>query len=175
MEAYAEKMRRRKLKGGKQAVAGVVEDETTEAARLEKRVVRLSQASTALARRWLRAAQDSIQARFAASLAFDLFAPCAVDAVPRAPRATDATRSMRPRPHETVPHAHAVAPESTRRSWGRGDGAWAAPDAIVLRENTRLHHEKTQAASSRSRATSSSRSWGEIVGSSRVPERTRGP
>jgi hypothetical protein len=43
MEAYAEKMRRRKLKGGKQAVAGVVEDETTEAARLEKRVVRLSQ------------------------------------------------------------------------------------------------------------------------------------
>ena len=33
MEAYAEKMRRRKLKGGKQAVAGVVEDETTEAAR----------------------------------------------------------------------------------------------------------------------------------------------
>ena len=42
MEAYAEKMRRRKLKGGKQAVAGVVEDETTEAARLEKRVVRLS-------------------------------------------------------------------------------------------------------------------------------------
>ena len=64
MEAYAEKMRRRKLKGGKQAVAGVVEDETTEAARLEKRVVRLSQASTALARRWLRAAQDSIQARF---------------------------------------------------------------------------------------------------------------
>merc|ERR1711977_91607 len=50
--------------GGKQAVAGVVEDETTEAARLEKRVVRLSQASTALARRWLRAAQDSIQARF---------------------------------------------------------------------------------------------------------------
>ena len=72
MEAYAEKMRRRKLKGGKQAVAGVVEDETTEAARLEKRVVRLSQASTALARRWLRAAQDSIQARFSASLAFDL-------------------------------------------------------------------------------------------------------
>ena len=71
MEAYAEKMRRRKLKGGKQAVAGVVEDETTEAARLEKRVVRLSQASTALARRWLRAAQDSIQARFSASLAFD--------------------------------------------------------------------------------------------------------
>ena len=64
MEAYAEKMRRRKLKGGKQAVAGVVEDETTEAARLEKRVVRLSQASTSLARRWLRAAQDSIQARF---------------------------------------------------------------------------------------------------------------
>ena len=43
MEAYAEKMRRRKLKGGKQAVAGVVEGETTEAARLEKRVVRLSQ------------------------------------------------------------------------------------------------------------------------------------
>merc|ERR1712167_345564 len=43
MEAYAEKMRRRKLKGGKQAVAGVVEDEMTEAARLEKRVVRLSQ------------------------------------------------------------------------------------------------------------------------------------
>ena len=72
MEAYAEKMRRRKLKGGKQAVAGVVEDETTEAARLEKRVVRLSQASTALARRWLRAAQDSIQARFSASLTFDL-------------------------------------------------------------------------------------------------------
>ena len=70
MEAYAEKMRRRKLKGGKQAVAGVVEDETTEAVRPS--VVRLSQASTALARRWLRAAQDSIQARFAASLAFDL-------------------------------------------------------------------------------------------------------
>ena len=40
--AVLQKMRRRKLKGGKQAVAGVVEDETTEAARLEKRVVRLS-------------------------------------------------------------------------------------------------------------------------------------
>ena len=45
MEAYAEKMRRRKLKGGKQAVAGVVEDETTEAARLEKRAM-ISQSKT---------------------------------------------------------------------------------------------------------------------------------
>jgi len=64
MEAYAEKMRRRKLKGGKQNVAGVMEDDATAAARLEKRVVRLTQASSALARRWLRAAQDSIANRF---------------------------------------------------------------------------------------------------------------
>ena len=42
----------------------------------------------------------------------------AVDAVRRPPRATDATRSTRPRPHETVPHTHAVA--ATRRA--RVDG-----------------------------------------------------
>ena len=113
MEAYAEKMRRRKLKGGKQAVAGVVEDETTEAARLEKRVVRLSQASTALARRWLRAAQDSIQARFAASLAFDLrlfslpYARPSLVHTPSPRRRTGGTRRHRRRRFTATKHRRA--------------------------------------------------------------------
>jgi len=123
MEAYAEKMRRRKLKGGKQAVAGVVEDETTEAARLEKRVVRLSQASTALARRWLRAAQDSIQARFSAPLAFvlPLFPP-----VPAPP----STRLAHPPPPRR-PTAYGWHPTPSTPP--------------LLRENARLHRYKTQA------------------------------
>ena len=64
MEKYAEKMRQRKLKGGKKAIAGEVTDEKTPQSLIEQRVVRLNAASTALAQRWLRAAQDSIANRF---------------------------------------------------------------------------------------------------------------
>jgi hypothetical protein len=64
MEKYAMKMRERKLKGGKQKIAGVQRDAKSEASIMETRVVRLNAASAALAQRWLRAAQDSIAARF---------------------------------------------------------------------------------------------------------------
>ena len=127
MEAYAEKMRRRKLKGGKQAVAGVVEDETTEAARLEKRVVRLSQASTALARRWLRAAQDSIQARFSASLAFDLrLVHTPSPSGSRRRRMGGTRRHRRERTHAVTTTKHRRASGSGARSSGTtARSAWA--------------------------------------------------
>lgn len=67
MERYAEKMRKRKLQGGKRKIAGqkTPDEERAEVeSRFSKRVVRLNAASTALARRWLRAAQDSISKRF---------------------------------------------------------------------------------------------------------------
>eukprot|EP00633_Aureoumbra_lagunensis_P003266 CAMPEP_0197301142 /NCGR_PEP_ID=MMETSP0890-20130614/49982_1 /TAXON_ID=44058 ORGANISM="Aureoumbra lagunensis, Strain CCMP1510" /NCGR_SAMPLE_ID=MMETSP0890 /ASSEMBLY_ACC=CAM_ASM_000533 /LENGTH=531 /DNA_ID=CAMNT_0042780345 /DNA_START=635 /DNA_END=2230 /DNA_ORIENTATION=- len=71
MERYAEKMRKRKLAGGKKKIAGVEKEEDKKKSeeeaqqqRFEKRVLRLSAASTALARRWLRAAQDSLTKRF---------------------------------------------------------------------------------------------------------------
>lgn len=66
MERYAEKMRKRKLQGGKRKIAGVTAPEEPEvSSRFSKRVVRLDAASTALAKRWLRTAQDAIAKRFA--------------------------------------------------------------------------------------------------------------
>jgi len=63
-----------------------------------------------------------------------------------ASRATDARRS--------TPRARR-SPSPRRARVVTLDGVWVARDAIDTK--TRLHHEKTQAASSRSRATSSSR------------------
>ena len=63
MEKYAEKMRQRKLKGGKQKIAGVEKDETSERALMEKRVVRVSSASAALASRCRSAAKSVRHAR----------------------------------------------------------------------------------------------------------------
>ena len=66
MERYAEKMRQRKLKGGKKKIAGEVlrEEEMDQAA--EKWIVKINAASSAIAQRWLRKAQDSITAKFKA-------------------------------------------------------------------------------------------------------------
>jgi hypothetical protein len=64
MERYAEKMRQRKLKGGKKKIAGEVlrEEEMDQAA--EKWIVKVNAASSAIAQRWLRKAQDSLTAKF---------------------------------------------------------------------------------------------------------------
>jgi hypothetical protein len=63
MERYAERMRRRKLRGGKSAIAGEGTG-NADADTAAKWVVTLNSASVALGQRWLRLAQDSIAARF---------------------------------------------------------------------------------------------------------------
>ena len=53
---------------------------------------------------------------------------------PEPPRATDATRSTRPRPHETVPHAHAVA--ATRRARRSSRARWGGHAITTSPKNT---------------------------------------
>jgi hypothetical protein len=67
MEKYAEKMRKRKLKGGKEPPAPgakphAEEEEMDEAA--SKWITQIDAASKAIAQRWLRKAQDAISGKF---------------------------------------------------------------------------------------------------------------
>ena len=64
MERYAEKMRARKLKGGKKKIAGEADREEEEQKASERWIVNVNAASKALANRWLRIAQDNLSARF---------------------------------------------------------------------------------------------------------------
>lgn len=66
MERYAEKMRRRKLRGGKTKIAGeeTLGEQMDEQA--AKWTVRINAASRAIALRWMRKAQDEISAKFRA-------------------------------------------------------------------------------------------------------------
>jgi len=64
MERYAERMRKRKLDGGKQKIAGVKVVDKEAEAREKKWEVELNAASTALAIRWVRMARDSVSSRF---------------------------------------------------------------------------------------------------------------
>jgi hypothetical protein len=64
MERYVEGMRRRKLQGGKQTIAGVSRPEASTDPRSRQWKVRVNAAGRALAQRWLRLARDAIDARF---------------------------------------------------------------------------------------------------------------
>ncbi|CAM9801782.1 unnamed protein product [Chrysoparadoxa australica] len=63
MERYVEKMRARKLRGGKQDIAGAGNKANADPRTADWKV-KLSQASRALALRWLNLAKDSISSRF---------------------------------------------------------------------------------------------------------------
>ncbi|CAM9426180.1 unnamed protein product, partial [Ectocarpus fasciculatus] len=62
MERYVERMRKRKLQGGKQDIAGKKEEDP----RTKDWIVELSAASKALAVRWLRAAREGLDGKFRA-------------------------------------------------------------------------------------------------------------
>lgn len=66
MEKYAEKMRQRKLRGGKAKIAGEFSKEEVQQSVSAKWVVKMNAASTAIAQRWLRKAQDSLTQKFRA-------------------------------------------------------------------------------------------------------------